>query len=461
MGIKNKIKKNSRVVAYVKDELGYEVVKKHKGGDLMPEIWLKLGHAGTRRTLVGFIYREHKPWKCRDDSVRGQEERLKAWLEARRPVWGGTEEAFLLGDINLDWKKQGDRTYRNTKMLKNLERELVELGWTQLVKENTHYCNRNGAVSETLIDHVWTNCAVKVRRWGQEEMPASDHQLVWVERSAKNLVEKVKRTEKRIMKNFRLEDLEELCRNEEWCHVGSEDRTKEVLEERVKNLEIKIRDILEKVAPMKVKNMVYGGKPRWISKSIDSFIKERYKTRKKANKTKSMINEIEARRVRNQAAKEIKTAKREFLKKNMETLTKNSPDAWSAVNEFLGWKKPMTPTKLVQDGAVLAKGHDLAEVMLRHYRRKEEEVQQSLGEAKGDYLAAGRKLTAGNKAVFAFRNITKKRVENQIQSVDNTESFGDDKISYGYIKKMSKWIVDELTEIMNLSLETKCYPERW
>ena len=60
--------------------------------------------------------------------MRGQEERLKAWLEARRPVWGGTEEAFLLGDINLDWKKQGDRTYQNTKMLKNLERELVELG---------------------------------------------------------------------------------------------------------------------------------------------------------------------------------------------------------------------------------------------------------------------------------------------------------------------------------------------
>ena len=89
-------------------------------------------------------------------------------------------------------------------MLKNLERELAELGWTQLVKENTHYCNRNGVVPETLIVHVLTNCAVKVRRCGQEEMPASDHQLVWVERSSKNLVEKVKKTEKRMMKNCRL-----------------------------------------------------------------------------------------------------------------------------------------------------------------------------------------------------------------------------------------------------------------
>ena len=127
-----------------------------------------------------------------------------------------------------------------------------------------------------------------------------------------------------------------------------------------------------------------------------------------------MIDEMKSRRVRNQASKEIKTAKREFLKKKMENLTKNSPDAWSAVNKFLGWKKPMTPAKLVQDGALLTKGKELTEAMLRQYRRKEEEVQQSLGEAKGDYLAVGRNLTAGNKAVFSFRNVTKKEVEEQI-----------------------------------------------
>ena len=54
------------------------------------------------------------------------------------------------------------------------------------------------------------------------------------------------------MKNFKLEDLEELCRNEEWNHQGSEARTKVMLEQRVKNLETKIRNLLEKVAPMKI-----------------------------------------------------------------------------------------------------------------------------------------------------------------------------------------------------------------
>ena len=180
------------------EELSYQVVKNFMGGDLMPEIWLKLGHSGTKRTLVGFVYREHKPWKSKDESVRGQEERLKLWLEARRPVWGGADEAFMLGDINLDWKRQGDPTYQNSKMLKSLEKELADLGWTQMVTRNTHYTNRNGAVSESLIDHIWTNCPVKVRGYGQEEMATSDHQLVWVDRSSTNLVEKVKETEKKI-----------------------------------------------------------------------------------------------------------------------------------------------------------------------------------------------------------------------------------------------------------------------
>ena len=205
-----------------------------------------------------------------------------------------------------------------------------------------------------------------------------------------------------------------------------------MLEQRVKNLETKIRNLLEKVAPMKIKNLVYRGKPRWISKEIDTHIKERHRTRSKANKTKLMADELEARRVRNIAAKKIKNAKTEYLRKKMENLTKNSPDAWSSVNEYLGWKKPMTPTKLVQDGKVITKGPELAEAMLEQYQRKEVEVQQSLGEPSGDYLAAGRRMTSGNKAVFTFSKVTKEQVEKQIQKVDNKESFGHDGISYGF-----------------------------
>ena len=100
------------------------------------------------------MYREHKPWKSRDGSARGHEERLKVWLDARRPVWEGAQEAYILGDINLIWKRQGDPTYMHSRMLKNLERELADVGWTQTVKRNTHYSNRNGNILESLIDNI-------------------------------------------------------------------------------------------------------------------------------------------------------------------------------------------------------------------------------------------------------------------------------------------------------------------
>ena len=222
-GMQHHVKQNSRMVAFVKEELSYELVEKYMKDNLMPEIWVKLGHRGTKQTLIGFVYREHKPWKLGDATVKSQENRLNIWLEARREIWQGTAETYLLGDINLDWTKRGDTKYCNLKMLKKLEVELSELGWVQLVKKNTHYNNANGVISESLIDHIWTNTPTRVLKCGQEEKRASDHQLVWVERSARNLVEKVKRVEKRSMKAFRLEALVALCCQEDWIFRGGEE----------------------------------------------------------------------------------------------------------------------------------------------------------------------------------------------------------------------------------------------
>ena len=288
-------------------------------------------------------------------------------------------------------------------MLKKLEVELSDLGWVQLVKDNTHYNNSNGTISESLIDHIRTNSPMHVQKCGQEEKQASDHQLVWYERSSKNLIEKVKLTEKRTMKSFNVQNHVELCRKEDWTFRGSTDRTKEVLEERVSTLELKNQKILNQVAPMKVKSLEYRGKPRWISRELEARMKERKKVSQKARRTRLLEDELESRRVRNIAAKEIKGAKLEFLRKKLENLSQNRADAWSAVDEYLGWKKPLAPTRLVQDGTVATEGPELAEVMIKQYERKEMEVQLALGEAKGDYLKSGRKLTEGNKSIFTFK----------------------------------------------------------
>ena len=428
----------------------------------MPEVWIKLGHAGTKRTLIGTVYREHTPWKTGDGSQKGQEVRWRKWLEARGEIWAGQQEAYLLGDLNLDWLKREEAGYRSVKMMRNLCDELQGGGWVQLIQKPTHFCNSEGrGVSESLIDHIWTNLPAKVGGSGQEDTGTSDHELVWIDRTAKKLVEKVKMTEKRSLKNFKLEELQEKCRNESWDFKEGGNRTEAMLENRVRILSEKIRRILESVAPMKKKKLEHRGKPKWLTEKLEQNMQNRARLRKKAKSTKEIADEITSRRVRNEVTREVKGAKREHLRKNLENLDKNSPDSWAAVGEHLGWRKPSAPTMLVQDGRVMSTGQDMAEAMINQYKRKEMEVNQALGPAKDDYLEAGRKMTKGNKAVFGFRKITKAEVEKQIRAVGNKESFGNDEISYGYLKKMSYWISGEMTAIMNLSLEVGSYPQSW
>ena len=132
-----------------------------------------------------------------------------------------------------------------------------------------------------------------------------------------------------------------------------------------------------------------------------------------------MEDELESRQVRNNAAKEIKNAKTNYLRTKLKNLSKNSSTAWDAVNDYLGWKKPTAPTKLVKEGSVMTEGPGLAEAMMKQYKKKEIEVKEALGEAKGDFLAAGRRITEGNEAVFNRKKVPKKEVEDKIAEVDN------------------------------------------
>ena len=460
-GRENQQKKIARVVVYIKEELSFDVVKDHMKDALMPEVWLKVGHKGTRRTLLGFVYREHTPVGTQDSSLKQQEVRMKVWLEARGQIWKGKDEVILLGDLNLDMNKMNEGNYEKGKMLKALLENLAGNDWVQLVSSSTHYWNRAGRSGDSRIDHIWTNTPGKVGASGQLETGASDHHLVWVERKATNLVERVKATEKRSMKYFSLKRLEDLCMKENWNYHGPETNTEELLENRVQQLGEKIIRVLESVAPMTIKKLNSRGKPKWMTKALEARIKERSRARQKASWTKLQEDEHNARRIRNEVSKEVKEAEKNYMKRKLEDLSRNSSDAWVAVGEFLGWRNPVNPTMLVKDGKILTGDQDLAEAMLEQYKQKEVEVEQALGPAQGDFLNMSRKMTKGNTGRFNFRKVKASEVAGQIKRVDNKESFGHDKISYGFLKKMSRWIVPEIAKIINLSLNLRRYPRSW
>ena len=108
---------------------------------------------------------------------------------------------------------------------------------------------------ESLLDHIWTNAPQKVARTGQEELATPDHQLVWVERNTRQLVERIKRIQKTSRVNYRQEDLEKMCNLKHWKYEGTEDPSERMLNARVERLEENMQAILEKVAPTKIRTL--------------------------------------------------------------------------------------------------------------------------------------------------------------------------------------------------------------
>ena len=49
----------------------------------------------------------------------------------------------------------------------------------------------------------------------------------------------------------------------------------------------------------------------------------------------------------------------------------------------------------------------------------------------------------------------------KIKSLPNKESFGYDEISYGILKKVRRWVEEEMTDIFNLSIRTGIFPKAW
>ena len=83
-----------------------------------------------------------------------------------------------------------------------------------------------------------------------------------------------------------------------------------MLETRVAQLEEKIQNILEKVAPMKTKTLTQVAYSRNAGEK-----KRKVRLRKKASRSEKIEDEHKARQVRNESAKEIKNARLQCLKK--------------------------------------------------------------------------------------------------------------------------------------------------
>ena len=210
----------ARVAVYIKEGVQYEVVKKYnKGTVILPEVWLRLGTVGKGNTiLVGTVYREHQPWTTKkqgDQSQKLQEDRWSRWLKCKEEIWTGREEAYLMGDLNLDLAS--DKNKKNMTMKGALFTTLRDRGWQQIVEGYTRIVTTDkGKQTKTLIDHIWTNRYKSVVNTNIIEIGWSDHDAPWVEIAKQKHTEKKESVRRRVRTVFSEDRLNELGNKISW-----------------------------------------------------------------------------------------------------------------------------------------------------------------------------------------------------------------------------------------------------
>ena len=175
----------ARVVVFLKSNLAYQQLKvlNHY---LMPEVWLKAGHKGKKRSTYAFLYREWRRWKVprpaqgvpdQEGSRQAQYQRLKEWLEARMSIMHTTKETHLLGDINIEVRAGKER---DEALYKLLQEHLIQNGYAQMITVATQ----------------------EVEEVGVLECAASDPFPIYLVRKLKVQIDRVKQAEKRLWSQF-------------------------------------------------------------------------------------------------------------------------------------------------------------------------------------------------------------------------------------------------------------------
>ena len=185
MGLLN----HARLIALTKEDLNITVDTASMDKEIA-EIWLKIGDSKNNSLLIGGCYRQHHILgrdygnSSRLDIQWEQEVRwerfLRKWKNKSR-----NKKCIVLGDFNLDhlrWETPEPHLDRMVEDTKNL---IENSGFTQLI---TTFTRSWRAQANSLLDHIWTNCPQRTIKTINLERGASDHNVVGVEVSTRDIV---------------------------------------------------------------------------------------------------------------------------------------------------------------------------------------------------------------------------------------------------------------------------------
>ena len=216
----------------------------------------------------------------------------------------------VLGDLNLDHLKWALPEGSQEKMVNEVNNKIETSGFQQLVKGATRTWKDQ---NDSCLDHIWANCPNRVIKTFNTTRGSSDHNVIGVELSLKEIKNAGNNIVKRMWKEFYKEKCLLDFKNSNWQDILMETNVNvaaALLEER-------ICSIMDVHAPFKTIQIRAHYKD-WISTDTKKIMFLRDTARTIAKRTDSEVHWTEFKRLRNSCTSLQKQDKKNPYKWNFQ-----------------------------------------------------------------------------------------------------------------------------------------------
>ena len=405
-------------------------------------IWLQINIPHMNPILVGCEYR--KP-SAKVDYL----ERMCTMLDK---VCDLGLETFYLGDLNIDMGSDGC----------SLKRRLLETttacGLVQLVDTPTRvYKKQDGSISETCIDHIFTNHNDLCSKALSLPVGYSDHNVVVTVRKCKLPNSGPKVLLLRSMRTFNearfLSDVSNLC----WEGVLEKDDPNVALE----IFNSVFLGVIDAHAPIRKQSVRKANSP-WLDGELKDLMKQREDAKKAAVTSGYDSDWLIYKKLRNYVVSANKKKKRTYYENKINTVGNDKKKMWSVVNDMLGRKPASSPAYIETDGTFLTKPDQIANYFNDFFLAKVNQLRSNMtqkGPNISNFLIED-KIMSNKVCSFAMKNVSAAKIEDFLSKCKDS-SPGIDNLEAKFIKLAAKYIARPICHIVNLSIEKGIFPQGW
>ena len=353
-------------------------------------------------------------------------------------------DIFLMGDFNINLEDKTEPCSEELSFVTGA------LGLKQLINSPTRISVREGVISKTRIDLIFSNSDC-VKRAEVLDLNLSDHLAVMVTRKKDKTRHEQVDFKGRSYKNYVKEDFQEALLGKDWDQFFYE-RDPNILWDIMERF---VEEEIERMCPLKSFKARKAKEP-WITNEALEYIRDKDKALKKARRTGKAEDWEVARRERNRIGRDLELLRADYLKNQQEIYKGDPKKFWRSIQSVI-------PSKKAKGGSIVLKDSN------NGLEINADEVPGYINEF---FTNIGPNLAKSHKEAWIYYGkvnqnsigdpiVRQEEVLTLCKGINTMKSSGFDKISSRVCKDAFLVLVDKLVHLFNCSLELAIFPSKW